>query len=90
MSILRHRLKNAAIALFCTVIWVLLAGMFIWDGFSTNTFNRVLANVLASPYMLSGLFRSEPVGICVALALQFGICFIAISALKRKRTKEDL
>lgn len=88
MSILRHRLKNAAIALLCTVIWVLLAGMFSWGGYSSNTFIRILANVLASPYTLSGLFLSETVGISVAIALQFGICFIAVSALKGKRTSK--
>lgn len=65
-------------------IWVLLAGIFSWGEHSSNTYIRILAEVLAGPYKLSGLFFSETVGLWFAIILKFGICYIVVFIFKEK------
>lgn len=84
MLTLHHYVKNAAIALLCNGIWVLLAGIFSWGGYSSNTYIRILAEVLVGPYKLSGLFFSETVGFWFAIVLQFCICYIVVFIIKEK------
>jgi hypothetical protein len=84
----RRHFINACLAFVATVIWVLLAGAFAWGAYSSSASTRFLAHALASPYALTGFLLPESIAVSVGLALQFAICFVVVSLLKRRRITE--